>query len=139
VPGEFFIDTSAWFPLLAADHPRHVEFVALARRLTTLRLRPVTTNLVAAETHALLLSRKGRRRALTGYGALLRGVDVVVHSTPELEAAARRDWLERYDDQDFSLADAVSVAVMRARRIDEVLTLDRHFAAAGFRALPQEG
>jgi predicted nucleic acid-binding protein len=59
-----------------------------------------------------------------------------VHSTGTLEAIARRDWIERYADQDFSLADAVSFAVMRERRIEEVLTLDHHFAAAGFRVLP---
>ena len=139
MPGEFFIDTSAWFPLLAFDHPQHAAFAEASRQLTVGRRRVVTTNLVVAETHALLLSRKGRRRALLGLDGFMRGAQVIVHSTPDLEAIARRDWIERFDDQDFSLVDAVSFAVMRARRIDDVLTLDHRFAAAGFRVLPEEG
>ena len=43
---------------------------------------------------------------------------------------------QRYEDQDFSLADAVSFEVMTAREIREVLTLDPHFAAAGFVIVP---
>ena len=43
---------------------------------------------------------------------------------------------ERYDDRDFSLADAVSFEVMAQRGVREALTLDHHFAAAGFVAVP---
>lgn len=57
---------------------------------------------------------------------------MIVRSTPEVEAKAQREWLERYDDQDFSFTDAVSFAVMSERRIVDALTLDAHFAAAGF-------
>lgn len=99
-------------------------------------LRPVTTNLVVAETHALLVNRVHRSAAL----AFLRRVReprlVLLTSTPELEERALRDWIERYDDQDFSLADAVSFAVMAERGIEEALTLDRHFRVAGFRTRP---
>lgn len=44
-------------------------------------------------------------------------------------------WLERFDDQDISFTDAISFAVMSERGIEEALTLDRHFAAAGFRVV----
>jgi predicted nucleic acid-binding protein len=46
------------------------------------------------------------------------------------------EWLERFDDQDFSLTDAVSFAVMSSRGIAEAITLDRHFVVAGFRVVP---
>jgi len=49
---------------------------------------------------------------------------------------AQREWLERFDDQDFSLTDAVSFAVMTKRGIREALALDRHFCVAGFSVLP---
>jgi len=61
---------------------------------------------------------------------------LVVRSNADLERAAITEWLERYDDQDFSFADAVSFAVMAERRIQGALTLDRHFGAAGFRMVP---
>jgi predicted nucleic acid-binding protein len=137
VAGEFFVDASAWYPLLTAPHADHQRVIAAARALLEEHRRVVTTNLVVAETHALMLSREGRRAALAGLDGMDRSTDILVHSTPERERAARRDWLERYADQDFSLADAVSFAVMRERRITDVLTLDQRFAAAGFRVLPE--
>jgi uncharacterized protein len=96
--------------------------------------RLVTTNLVVAETHALLLRRVGRAAALTFVQTVSEPPNVVVRSTRELEEAAERDWLARYDNQDFSFADAVSFAVMTERGIREALALDHHFVVAGFQA-----
>lgn len=96
----------------------------------------MTTNLVVAETHQLLLARDRRDTAL----AFLRGFPSpnteVVSSAPELEAEAVSEWIERYGDQDFSLTDAVSFALMKRRSIRRALTFDKHFAAAGFEMLP---
>jgi predicted nucleic acid-binding protein len=136
VAGEFFIDTSAWYPILDPAHPHHRAVAAPLRALIAERRRVVTTSLVVSETHALMLRREGRRAARAGLDGIDRATDVLVHSTAALETAARRDWIDRFSDQAFSLADAVSFAVMRERRIEDVLTLDRHFAAAGFRVLP---
>jgi predicted nucleic acid-binding protein len=54
-----------------------------------------------------------------------------MYSDEALEIEAEQ-WLRRYADHDFSLADAVSFAIMRQRRIMEVFTFDNHFAVAGF-------
>lgn len=61
---------------------------------------------------------------------------MIVFSTAEREARAQHDWLQRFDGQDFSLTDAVSVAVMSERRITTALALDAHFRTAGFAVLP---
>lgn len=133
---EVFVDAGIWF---AASSPRaldHVESSDAIRDVVEQGLRPVTTNLVIAEAHALLVSRVHRNAALS-FLREVRGPGVmIVASTPELEQRALRDWIERYDDQDFSLADAVSFAVMAKRGIGEALTLDRHFQVAGFRTRP---
>jgi len=129
---EIFVDTSAWYPIVDRAHPDHDR---MAEQLEA-RLRGgaglVTTNLVLAETHALLVRRIDRRVARAFLAGARAAPNVVVHSTAEFEAAAEADWLTRYDDQDFSLTDAVSFAVMTERGITEALTLDRHFATAGF-------
>ncbi len=134
---EFFVDTSAWYPLLVSAHPDHDRIATSLRALISRKQRLVTTNLVVAETHALLLRRVGHSAAL----AFVQGVDdsrnLVVRSSLDLELNARRDWLERYHDQDFSLTDAVSFAVMRERGIDQALALDQHFVVAGFRNIMQ--
>ena len=134
MPAEFFIDTSAWYPLIVARHPDHARLASALRALIRNHRRLVTTNLVVAETHALLLRRVGRTTALTFLQTVGESPNVVVRSSRELEAAAERDWLTRYDDQDFSFADAVSFAVMTERGIRDALTLDHHFVVAGFQA-----
>ncbi len=131
-----FVDTSAWYPLADRAHPSHE---ALARTLRA-RVRQgatiVTTNLVVAETHALLLRRAGRRASLAFLQAVRQTPNQVEYITPEREAAAIGNWIERFSDQPFSLADAASFVVMTELGIREALTLDHHFMTAGFTALP---
>jgi predicted nucleic acid-binding protein len=134
VPAEFFVDTSAWYPLVVAKHPDHARLSSALRTLIRNHHRLVTTNLVVAETHALLVRRVGRAAALTFVQTVGEPPNVVVPSSREIEAAAERDWLARYDDQEFSFADAVSFAVMTERGIRDALTLDHHFVVAGFHA-----
>ena len=136
---EFFVDTSAWYPLLVAKHPDHERLAAALRSLIRDRRRLVTTNLIIAETHALLLRRIGHRTALTFAQTVDEAPNVVVRSTRELEQAAERNWLARYADQDFSFTDAVSFAVMAERRIRDVLALDHHFEIAGFTVVGRSG
>jgi predicted nucleic acid-binding protein len=136
VAAELFVDTSAWYVAIV-DSGSGTQRV---RRVLSDRVRgavrAVTTNLVVAETHALLLRRVNREVALAFVKQVGRAPNVVVHASPELEADAQHDWLEAFDGQDFSLTDAVSFAVMKERGIREAITLDRHFVTAGFTALP---
>ena len=133
---ELFVDTSAWYPIAVPSHPGH-EVLADALMAEVRRgRRVVTTNLIVAETYALLLSRTRRQAALGFLRAVRKSPNQVVSATPELEDRAITHWLERYEDQDFSLADAVSFEVMTGRGIREVLTLDHHFSTAGFTMLP---
>lgn len=133
---ELFVDTSAWYPLADRDHPDHAAIVDVLTDRIRDGARVVTTNLVVAETHALLLRRGGREGALRFVSEIRSDPIVVETSTPELEGRAVADWLVRYDDQAFTLTDAVSFVVMADRGIREALALDRHFATAGFVRLP---
>ena len=136
---ELFVDSSAWYPL-ANSRDRHHARLAEALRAQLRRARQiVTTNLMLAETHGLLLRLVHRDAALAFLTEARRPPHVVVTSTADLEARAEREWLRHYADHDFSLADAVSFVVMAERGIREALTLDRHFAAAGFVMVPADG
>ncbi len=92
--------------------------------------------MVVAETHALIMRRIHRAAALAFLREVGRAPHVVVTSTPDLEARAQREWLERYEDQEFSLTDALSFSVMADRGIREALAVDRHFVIAGFAVVP---
>ena len=136
VPAELYVDTSGWYPLAVRALGQHRAVADALRRRVRAGARVVTSNLVVAETHALLLRRVGYHAAM----AFVRGVadppNLVIRSTAALEAAAVGEWLERFDDQPFSLTDAVSFAIMAERRIVEALALDHHFRVAGFVTVP---
>jgi len=93
-----------------------------------------TTNFIIAETHALLLARRGRAIASRGLGEIDNSTTTVVRISSRDERRAR-EIIRRYDDKDFSLTDAASFAVMERLRIPHAFTLDRHFAQYGFTVL----
>ena len=130
---EVFVDSSAWYPALLRKHPDHARVSAALRGAVDDHMRIVTTNLVVAETHVLLLRRDRRETALGFVRMVGEAPNIVVRSSQELETRALTDWLEPYYDHAFSFTDAVSFAVMADRDIEEALTLDKHFAVAGFR------
>jgi predicted nucleic acid-binding protein len=47
-------------------------------------------------------------------------------------------WLERFDDQRFSLADAVSFEVMRREKVKQAFAFDQRFEIAGFALVRQD-
>lgn len=133
---QLFVDTSAWYPLADPRHPDHESLAAALTERVRSGARIVTTNLVLAETHALLLRRAGREAGLRFLREVRREPVHVEESTADLEARAISDWLVRFSDQDFSLADIVSFVVMADAGIREALTLDSHFAVAGYTVVP---
>lgn len=129
---ELFVDTSAWYPLVVRSHPDHERLSVTLRASIERRARIVTSNLVVAESHALIMRRAGIAPALQFVQLVRASPNVVVASTKRLEDAAVNDWLMRYADQPFSMVDAVSFAIMAERGTRSALTLDRHFATAGY-------
>ncbi len=132
------MDTSAWYVLALSSAAEHRKVAGALRYRLERGVRIVTTNLIVAETHALLLRRTGRKTALTFVREVRRSPNIVITSSPEDEQSAVTDWLERFDDQLFSLTDAVSFAVMSDRGIREALALDHHFSVAGFVVVPDD-
>ena len=130
--GELFVDTSAWYPLVVRSHPDHERLSAALRASIGRRERIVTSNLVVAESHALIMRRAGIAPGLRFVQLVRASPNVVVASTEHLENAAVTDWLMRYAGQPFSMVDAVSFAIMAARGMRAALTLDWHFATAGY-------
>lgn len=122
-----FVDTGVWYA--AADrgdrsNARAHELLAEAGRL-------VTTDHVLVETWRLLAHRLGRHAAERFWASLRGGVAEVVTVGPaDLEAA----WAigERYGDQDFSLVDRTSFAVMVRLGVTTALAFDRDFAVFGW-------
>ena len=136
---EVFLDAGAWIALADAGDKYHSAARDEHHRLAGERWIYVTTNLVIAEAYILIRRTAGHQPAVRFLRSLGSSPRLVkVYSDADLEQAAQ-DLLERYADQDFSYADAVSFAVMREREIEAAFTFDSHFATLGFRMLPGRG
>ena len=129
--GRVFIDTSAYGAIAIRGDENHWQAVATLRALTEQRSRLYTTNFVAAETHAFVLSRGGRDLALQTLETIDQGFEEVVRVGSGDERQAR-EILTRLRDKDFSLVDAMSFAVMDRLGITVAFAFDRHFVQYGF-------
>ena len=92
----------------------------------------VTTTLVVAEVHRLVLHRVGIKASAAVLDAIDGSTHVrLVFPGGEHHKAARR-WLEKLSDQEITYADATSFAVMQAENCPAAITFDRDFVIAGF-------
>jgi predicted nucleic acid-binding protein len=131
-----FVDTSGWYALIDRRDAGHEAMTREVQRLIHDGARLVSTDYVLDESYTLAKVRAGS-------AAALRLLDLL-----DGTAALDVDWVgpERFDrakalfrkyrDQAFSFTDCTSFAVMRERRLSEVLTTDAHFRVMGFHLLP---
>lgn len=133
---EIFIDTSAWIAVVDVSDQYHRVAAGPYHRLFRSYGRLVTTDLVVSESHNLLRRTLSSTIALQWLVSILGSprIDVVFGDRTLLDKG--RAWLRRYPDQEFSLTDAVSFALMQDRSIHEAFAFDEHFRTAGFELLP---
>lgn len=132
-----FVDTSGWLAAASTRVNRHNEVAPAYDDLVARRSSFVTTNLVVAEMHILIVREQGADAGCRLLDAIHADpMYTVITSTRDLESAATDRWLRPCRDHRFSLTDAVSFEVMRTERIEEALALDHHFEIAGYRLLP---
>lgn len=122
-----FVDTSAWYA--GADEADRSN--RRAEEILTAGERLVTTDHVLVETWLLLRNRLGRGAAEAFWDALRRGVAAIEPvGAADLEVA----WSigDAFGDQDFSIVDRTSFAVMQRLGIHRVASFDAHFAVFRF-------
>ncbi len=120
-------DSSAILALLDADDADHARAVVVAREIASDARPSFVTNYIEAEAHALLVRKLGRALARQW---LLTGRLPVVRVLPAEEQRAR-EILARHTDKDWTLCDAISFAVLEARRVGRAFTFDHHFRQYG--------
>ena len=120
-----FVDTGAWYAVADKSDRHHDEasrfYLASAGEASL-----VTSDLVVAETWALVASHLGRRAALTLWETLRETqLPILTIDASDLEAAWRI--AQAFPDQDFSFTDCTSFAVMERLGIEDAFTFDQHF------------
>lgn len=120
---QLFVDTSAFYAALDrgdVDHARATTVLSGGDHL-------VTTDHVLVESWRLARKRLGRHVAERFWGSLRTGQAVVESVLPtDFDRAWRIG--EAFHDQDFSIVDRTSFAVMERLGIDRVATFDDHFS-----------
>jgi predicted nucleic acid-binding protein len=140
VAGALYLDTAGWFAALSPPERGHdVARKAYADAVQRGMLL-VTTPLVAAEMHTLIVRWRGPRPGAFFLETVFEtGAHMVATLDEQLIEAALSRWIRRFADKPISLADAVGFEVMRRERIASALTFDVHFRAAGFEILDASG
>jgi predicted nucleic acid-binding protein len=132
-----FVDTSAWFAGIDRRDQNHAVAIAHAKRLNKEKSSLITSNLVIHETVMLLERKASRKDAIRFYKTIQTDMQVeIVHATEELEDAGYALY-QKYQDQDYSVTDCISFAVMNEYAISRSFTFDRHFAEMGFDIEPR--
>jgi len=131
-----FVDTGAWFALADESDQYHKQAVDVYPGLFRDKHHLTTTNLVIAETYILIRRAIGHQPAMTFLENIAASPRVSkIYSDQTLEKNAE-DILGKYQDQDFSYADAVSFAAMKHYGIHLAFSFDQHFVTAGFTIIP---
>jgi predicted nucleic acid-binding protein len=122
-----FVDSSVWFASVVARDRNN----ARAKSVLKAASEPITTDHVVVETWLLLNSRYHRQGAERFWDSIRRGpVRIEPTTAVDLEAA----WAigEAFPDQNFSIVDRTSFAVMERMGITRVASFDDDFAVYRF-------
>lgn len=120
-----FVDTGAFYALAdRSDRHHHAARAAWLEAAESDEL--LTTDHVVVESWLLVRARLGRPAAIRWWDALRRGpVTVIGVSSRDFERA--REIVAHWQDQDFSLVDSTSFAVLERLGIDRAFAFDHHF------------
>ncbi len=114
------------------DEPEHDDAVALFNASTA----SLTHRYVLAEFVALANARGLPRRGALAFAAdLLDDPDIEIVWVEEALHRSALALLQARQDKSYSLCDAVSFVLLRARGLSDALTTDHHFEQEGFTKL----
>ena len=134
--GPAWIDTSALLALASPRDQHHKRALKIAASREKSGGQWVSSVLVLDEFHRHVLYRVGAAAARSAVSQLLADPGTRwLDTTTALVSAAVSEWLERFEDQDFSLTDAVSFELMKRERLADAFAFDRHYLVAGYRLL----
>jgi predicted nucleic acid-binding protein len=128
-----FVDSTAFFALFHNGDKWNKEAIRIYDKLKTENYTLVTTNLIIAETHQLILARLDSIKARNWLKLFYTNPEVNILTSSEDVEKKARDIIFKYLDKDFSLADAVSFVIMEELlRTQIAFAFDRHFQQKSF-------
>jgi predicted nucleic acid-binding protein len=124
------VDTGAWYAIADASdhyHARASRFYSDQAGRTPF----VTTDVIVAETMALLTAHLDRAAALAFWGTL-RHVRIPLLTLEPADVEAAWHIAQAFPDQSFSFVDCTTFALMERLGIHEAFSFDAHFLVYRF-------
>ena len=126
-----FIDTSAFFALIAREDPNHVQTRELFEQAARESWSLVTTNAVAFEAHALVLNRAQPGRIKAQFLQIIETDTYQVVRVKRADEEKAIAIIRAHQDKSYSLCDTLSFVVMERLRIRDAISFDQDFRSYG--------
>ena len=127
---EIFVDTGAFYALADKGDTNHAAALTIFEARGTAG-ELCTSDYVFVESWCLIRARLGRAAAMRFWDAMQSEV-VKTYGISSQDLGRARAIASEWPDQDFSLVDCSSFALMERLRVDEALAFDRHFGIYRF-------
>ena len=129
-----YVDTSGFYAWLVAQDDTHQTAAELLGAAATGHRNLHTCDYVLDETATLLSARGLRHVAFRFLAQSMRG-PLIIHWSNSERFDRTTKHFARAADKNWSFTDCLSMVLMEEFAIQEVITKDRHFQQAGFKAL----
>jgi uncharacterized protein len=130
-----FVDSSAWIALFSARDQNHASADQLFRDAINSKRILLTSNLVIAEVHRLLLHRAGERAAMAVLERIESSGNVKILFEEGAHHLAAIKWMQQLAGIPVTYADAIGFSLMESECCKDFIGYDQHFCAAGFNSL----
>ncbi len=135
-PLPLFVDTAGWMAMADGKDRHHQQSREVRDKWLTQSGTLVTSNYVLDETLTLIRIRLGLDAAKRWWEMVSRSPRCKIEWVGPDRTQKALNWFFKWHDHSFSFTDCTSFVLMKELGIREVLTMDRHFTAAGFNCLP---
>lgn len=126
---KIFVDTGVFYAFVDKSDKFHGEVTELFRKARKERYTLISSNFVLAESHALILSKLGRKIASRWLFSVEK-IASIQRITEEDEIRAK-EIIKTFDDKDFSYTDATSFAMMERLGLINAWAVDIDFVQYG--------
>jgi predicted nucleic acid-binding protein len=130
-----FVDTGAWLALHDKHDQFHQQAIEAKNRIEKNKIELVTSDFIFDESVTFIRYRVSHTAAVLFGSSLLRSSIVSMVSIDRDLLHQAFEIFRKYHDQDFSLTDCTSFAVMKRLKITSSFGYDSHFSQMGFALL----
>ncbi|MBM4386334.1 MAG: PIN domain-containing protein [Deltaproteobacteria bacterium] len=109
----------------------HEDALEILKKINETERDVFTTDYIVAETHALIMVRKGHETARLW----LRNLTVPIMHASENDFENGKKLVLKHKDKKYSLIDAISFSVMERTGAEDAFAFDAHFQQYGFSVL----